>query len=420
MPTDLPGPSSFGRMAVCIASEAYPHVNRAGGYASYGTLLHSFFANALMYGRARALKLAPPEDETALSEIDLSRLPAFDPRAYAPEVSLAWHLESDEIRELGRNLSRDEARARARTGEVVGTLDVVGLTPTTAVVWDYKTGWRAVEPPESNWQLMTYGLLAYKRWKRDHVQQGIIRAPPGMDPRFLSAEMTTLDLSLHENRVRDLLEERERVQTLGRAGKWDEIPAPVEDPLYCTYCPAQDFCPAKRQGIDNYAEMALKPATHAITNEMKAGALRKAKLVQMAINRVMAVLKDMARQEPFPLGDDEVFGERLLLRETIIPEVARQVFTEMWGEELSHALMSKVKVEVTLSKEDLRSGIREFVLPLVPNGKITAMVEAALNRLRAAGAISARPEYRVEAYTPGRAVLREGPKLLPDAGSDVP
>lgn len=138
--------------------------------------------------------------------------------------------------------------------------------------------------------------------------------------------------------------------------------------------------------------------------------------------RYKAVLKDMARQEPFPVDEDgdEVVGERVVIRETIIPDVARSVFEEMFGEELACALMSKCKVEVTLTKDDLKAGLREFVLPLVPNAKITPMTETALNKLRAGGAMSAHAEYRVEQHTPGRAILREGPKLLPDAGADLP
>jgi hypothetical protein len=401
-----------------------PHIDSINPFASHGHETHGFLANMLMHGRDEALLKAPPALRAGFEEIDTSQLPAFDPRSFAPEISLAWNLETDEIRELGRNLTRDEARARGRPGELVMTMDVAGITPISVVIWDYKTGFRAVTHPSKNWQLQSYGVGGWKRWKRDLVQQGVIRVPPGMRPSFVSAEMTKADLELHEYAIRDLLDERARIKKLAKAGKWDEIPRPVENDEWCRYCPAQNSCPAKIAGLVKLRDqdLSLESKIANLEPRQKGELYNQLDMVRRTAERMMSVIEGMALSEPIPLDDDgKVLGERQVIKETILPELAREPLTEAIGADATAALWREgVKRRETLSQGDFKSFIGRHILPLVPNAKKGDVFDKLMAHLRAAGAVAPRVEYRIEAHTPGRSLPAQPLELPEGTGEDLP
>lgn len=108
-----------------------------------------------------------------------------------------------------------------------GTLDLVLVEPERIVLRDLKTG----KPPEDREQLYAQAVAASRRWKRDVVEIGYVRA--------LKTKVEELDL---ETLDADRLDEE-----AGRiAGALRRLPMskPVPGDRYCWKCDARSSCPA--------------------------------------------------------------------------------------------------------------------------------------------------------------------------------
>lgn len=399
-------PSQLGRLAACIRSDAMPHAFSGSPFATKGTIAHKYLADVLEHGEERAMNLVEdPEDRDWLAMIDLAALPAFHPMRYAPEVALAYDPRTRTARELGRNLSRDQARALARPGEIVGILDVFGVTEDTAVVGDYKTGYGYVEPAEANWQLRTYALFAARSRGLPKARHSIIRTRDNGRTWFDSADMDELDMMAHEEEFLSLLERREKVRALAREGKWAELP-PFNIGKQCRYCPALWACPAQGGVIARYLG-----GSRTITPEQAAEAWRELQVASKAIELRLAILKDMARQQPIPLEDGHILGERQVPREAVVPERAMDALVELWGDVGRVVYGESAETETSLTKAALRRNIKKFVLPTLPKeeAKITHVEKAALEHLRMRKAISVTMTKRVEEYRPAGPVKTEEP-----------
>jgi hypothetical protein len=429
--TDLPGPSSFHRMDECIVSEAYPHARSSSRFAMRGHIIHSFLADVQMHGRAEALAKVHPDHQGAMEVMDLSALPAFNPRAYAPEVSFAWNLETGVVREVGRNLSRDESRKRAIPGEVVGSADVVGLMPDSVVIYDYKTGWGFVERAEVNWQLRSYGWLGARRYERERVKYGVIRVRDSGQPWFDHAEMDFLDLELHEERMLDLFERRRKVITLGQRARsnatgwlWQaDLPQPHEGE-WCRYCPALESCPAKVTAIKRVLNA---PPDQPLSATNAVEMFKRIKLAEQILERWKAALKNITRREgPFKVpGSDQVLGLHKVIKDSIVAERLRDPLVEFTGSEMvaDAILGDALKETQVVTKKDFRAALQAHYLPLLPpeRQKINALEEQAENFLRSKGAMAPGwTEEHFKIQRPGKTVEVPDPQLVEGAGEDLP
>ncbi len=397
-------PSSLGRAAACARSEAMPHVHDSSPAARKGTVAHKFLADCLEHGRELALGMAAdPEDIDWLSGIDVERLPAFDPKGYEPEVAIAYHPVTSKARVLGKNLSRAEARALAADDELVGIIDVLGTTADAAVAHDYKTGWGYVDPAESNWQLRTYALFAARLLGKTEAIYAVIRVRDNGDVWFDTAHMDELDLITHEQAVLDLLTTRERVRSDTKLGRWEALP-PLVEGRHCRYCPALHACPAKVNAIRvigtpmEDTSLAQGP----ISAEAKRVAWVKVKAARKVLDRYEAILRDLARQEPIQLGDGEVLGEKLGIREAIVPDRAKVALEKQFGPIGAAVVGDAAETKTTLTKKALKSSLKRLVLPTLPvaDQKIGALNDATLRLLRENGAVTVTQTRTVTEWTP--------------------
>lgn len=401
-------PSSFGRAAMCPRSEAMPHSNYHSAYSGRGTVAHKFLADCLEHGRDRALGMTEdPADIDWLSAIDIERLPAFHPDKYSPEVAIAYDPRTRTARELGRNIDRDAARKLAEDHELVGIIDVAGMSEDYVDVQDYKTGWGYVDPAEVNWQTRSYALFAARCYGKTRAFNSIVRVRDNGGTYFDTAEMDELDLLAHEERMLEMLTVRDHVRNTTREGKWQQLPAFAEG-KHCRYCPAMNFCPAKTfplkaLGVENPTALPeLDPAT-------AAAAWRKLKLAKIALYRFEAILKEYARLNPVPLGDDEVLGEKEVLKSTIVPEQTRKVLVQQYGD-LGNAICGAAEEKkLTVTKKRFKAALKKLLLPTLSpeHQKITHLEKSVTQLLRENGALSTVVTRQVTEFIPRAAAPDE-------------
>lgn len=404
-------PSSLGRAAACVRSEAMPHVHDNTPHAQKGVVAHKFLADCLDHGKDLALGMVEDtQDIEWLSMLDLERLPAFERERFEPEVAIAYDPISRTARCLGKGLSREQARARAQDIEIVGLLDILGTSDDDAVAGDYKTGWGYVEPAEVNWQLRTYALLAARWLGKESAVYSVIRVRDNGSVFFDTARMDALDMMAHEEELLSLLSRRVTVRTLTREGHWDKLPALVEG-KHCRYCPAMHACPAKVNAIRVIGTPAedRRAEQGPLTSEEAAVAWRKVRAAQTTLTRYEAILRDLARQSPIPLGDGEILGEKEVRRETIVPERAREVLERQYGPLGAAVAGDSTKAETSLSKAALRSALKRLVLPTLPprEQKISHLERDILKLLREGGSVSTKVTRGVTEWVPKADVAEE-------------
>lgn len=397
-------PSSLGRAAACIRSEAMPHVHSNSPLARKGTIAHKFLADCLEHGRDLALGMAENVDDIDwLSGIDVDRLPAFDPQAYEPEVAIAYDPIKRTARCVGKNLSREEARAKAEDHELVGIIDVLGATAEDAVAHDYKTGWGYVEPAEVNWQLRTYALFAARWLGKDGATYSVIRVRDNGQVWSDVAHMDELDLMAHEDALLNLLTKRLWARQTTKEGRWNELP-PLVEGAHCRYCPALHVCPAKVHAIRVIGTSGedTSLAQGPITEEQKRRAWHQLKLARKTLDRYDAILRELARQEPIQLGDGAILGEKLGLREGIVADRARVALEKQFGPVGAALVGEASETKTTLTKSALKSALKKLVLPtLAPaEQKIGKLNDMALRLLRENGAMSVVQTRSVTEWTP--------------------
>lgn len=399
-------PSGMGRAAACPRSEAMPHVTNSNPFASKGTTVHRFLAKVLESGRDAALSdVENPEDVEWLSEIVIERLPAFHPDKYTAELAIAYDPQTRTARELGRNISRGEARKLAEDHEQVGVMDIGGQADNTAVVGDYKTGWGHVDPAELNWQLRSYALFLARLLQVENAHHSVIRVLDNGSIFFDSANMDALDLLSFEDDYIEALATRQRVRADTLAGRWDVLP-PLHEGKHCRYCPAAAFCPAKTSAIIQLAS-DVTPMPTELSPPLAATAWKKVRAMQKTLERYEGILREFSRQAPIPLGDEEVLGARAKKIETIVPERAKVLLEQTFGQAGMAAASEATKTDPKMTKEGLKAALKKFVLPTRPKEeqKITWLERETLTILREGKAINTITRQEVCEHVPAKAEL---------------
>jgi hypothetical protein len=305
---NLPSASSLERAHLCPESQVLPHFRSANtAWSARGSGMHAFLVRVAELGRDEALaELEGTEHYDACECIEVDRLPAVSPGSYAYEVALAYDLETDTARELGRNVGRERAYVGVTATEVFGTLDVLGLTDEAVLVLDYKTGFKWFGPIEENYQLLFGALAACRAYGRERALMAIIRINEEGHPYFLWGEVGREELEAFAARLRALDERISELRLLAIGGEplrptWGD---------HCTYCPALPSCPAHmtlaRALTNPEDDTAGLPALTAETAPLYYVALKRGEKV---LERIETSLKLYAEQSPFELGGGWVYGK---------------------------------------------------------------------------------------------------------------
>lgn len=334
--------SSAERALACPASEALARVEEeSGAPALRGSAGHAFLATARTIGREDALAATPPEWRPLCEAIDLDALPQTDPAGYVAEVAFAFNVVTGDARELGRNLSRDQAVALyAQLGpdEVPCTVDAVGLTADGegVSVLDWKFGHLRVTPAERNAQLLLGAVCAARTYKRERASVAIVYMHEDRDPFFDSATLEMWDLDGGAARLAAGAAAVRYARQLVDAGHELDV---FEGP-WCRYCKAWKACRAKT-GL--MREIAAAPVTlrenliGALHPATAAEVYRKWQVMKNAIDRVGNELYAYAGATPggIDLGDGVVFAPKKHTVRKLDGAVVHKVMTDLHGRDIA-------------------------------------------------------------------------------------
>lgn len=378
MESRLPSPSKHDVALLCPGSFALPHSEYVGKWSTRGRVIHAFLADVPLLGRAAALAKVPKEFKVDCEVIDLSVLPACQPEAYASEVTLAYNVDTGEAREVGRNLTREQAYATARPGEMLGTMDVVGLTDDAVIVPDYKTGHHRYGPAKEIRQLRAYALLATRAYGKRRAVSGIISIREDGTSYYDKCELDEFDLACVEVEIHELVTLVRAEQARVAAGG---TPKTVEGD-HCARCPAISFCPSKMRLVRQFAAapQELEDLVVGATEEQLGEAWQRADALEKVVERVKEAIRHRAEQRPIPLPSGKVIGpvptEKLLL------DQAAAALSEMFGPFVAAAATES---ESRISKTSVERALRDHVQQ--PGVTLKALMKKALDAIREAGGV---------------------------------
>ncbi len=302
----LPSLSSIQRAMECPASCALPQTKHVSAPSERGKAIHAYLSAVPRLGAAEALDLVPDEHRPACEAIDLSKLPACDPEAFAAEVGLAYNVDTGEARDLGRDLDRQYPDLGPRW--IYGTLDTLGLSPNEAVVLDAKTGWGHVPSADRNWQLRAGAVAACAAFGRTSASVGLIYL--NLDPaRFDTAALSEFDLAMAGADLATMADRVEAAQAEVAAGKMTV----VTEGEHCTYCPAFMACPAKHALVTRLAMQPDQVASDLLANltpETSRAAYLRLKEINTVVAKVSAALDEYSQQSPIQLSESLYYGPR--------------------------------------------------------------------------------------------------------------
>jgi hypothetical protein len=327
-------PSSFPRLQRCLGAAVLPQAEEVREGMERGTAMHAHIER-MANGATRPESLAqvPEQWRADAAAIDLE--PAML-RNGAAEVAFALNLERGTARELGRGLSRSEARALLTPGEISMIADWVAISG-EAFVCDWKSGIaEGLVPAPRNAQLLTYmaaALLAYRGQGVTAVRGALVRVDRDAPYWERTGAMDALDVEGHLESVRALLgrakEARARYSTRG------EVP-PLAVGVHCDWCSARRFCPAQvgqlhealgfqpKEGSE-FGGPVLRPAEAGAMYAKVLGALE-------VLKRFKADLEGIAKEEPLPLPDGRVLRWEDEAKASVDVAAAAPVLARAYGQ----------------------------------------------------------------------------------------
>ncbi len=327
----LPTFSAIERADACPPSVSLPQAASSSPFAARGTAIHAYLADP-----CHDLDAVPEEHRAACAAIQLDRIPAGV--EWAHEVTLCYDPETDTGRELGRDLGRDYSGARPT--EYVGTLDVIGLTPDAAVVYDFKSGHGSVTSAAENMQLRVGALAACRAYGRDKAIVGIVYLRDE-EPVFDVAELDSLEIEITAAQLRRLTRKLSSEQ-------------PPTEGEWCRYCPAIAHCPPK-VSLLRAACGEPESLSFAITPENAAKAYAAWKRADDVLGSLKKALVAFAESTPIDLGGGKVYGPKASTSEKLDPLVVEAVLTKLYGPEVARQAVelkaTKASVERATGKK---------------------------------------------------------------------
>lgn len=323
-------------------------------------------------------------------------------KVYA-ERCLAWSPVTGIGRDLGTH-GRDYSGLRE--GEIGCTLDLLVLNEDlSGVVWDYKTGFLGA--PVDSVQLSHQALAAAGAFGLEVVHAGIVKidveAKAHIEKTRTLGEMA---LDAEANRICDIVAKVEKMRRLPMA---QLNVNPSEDA--CRYCPCWQSCPAQTAAIVQVAQLAgltlPAPADVTATPEKTAAAVQLVKLLEPWMAEVKRIGLERAKSERLPLADGGFLQAVAVEKESVGDiDKALAVLVPTYGDEAA----ALVETKRTLSK----GAIDKLVRAKAPRAKKgepgtgkDAAADAAMEKLRAAGALKSSTHYELRTFAPANAAELE-------------
>jgi hypothetical protein len=386
--------STLGREEKCPPSGALPQVREDSKASNGGTIAHKYLEEVPKIGNLAAITHAPPDHRDFLASIDLDGLP-LGPE-YAQEVAVAYDLSTGKARLL-------DARNRQYVigpNEIPATLDVVHRE--RVEIWDFKVeGWETyTAPPATNPQLHFGALCLAKIRGVTTARVGLIHIRPDGSHWIEHADLDLLDLDAFEARLARIVLRRDEAKMQIARG---ETPN-VSRGDWCRYCPSKAYCPSM-VSIVRAVSLAPQPTADELlsmlTPENAGKAYLRLKEIEAALAPVKSALHLFADEHDVDLGNGMVYGRVSTTREAVKDaRSARKVLADLYGPEVA---------EAACDFETSKTAIRRAVTPLAEAKKkagektsAAALERAALDAIRAAGAIEAKTTTTVREHRAGK------------------
>lgn len=403
--------SAIERLMNCASSVALPHAHFETPYSTRGTALHSYLEELSRSSRDDALNLVDDEWRPACERLNIDGLD--DLLSLAAEVALAYNVESDTARELGRGAGRiyDDVTDE----EIPCALDVVGVRVLPSgvrrgLVVDWKTGWLTRKKRASDGQLKFGALAAARAFDLDVVEVQMVHLSENRTPWVQPAVLDALDLETFAADIRALYAEAKRLRAEYHAGK---MPTTFSMGGWCDYCPAKLFCPAQTRllrsvmSLDELDDlMRVSPMPDAVA----ADAYVRLEGVERVIATLRGQIYAIAKSRPLYLGATEDGRHRWLGEVISNPKEyldGNSTFDVL--EELVSAECADEATKVTATKKDVQAAIKKHV----PKGKAARTMATFLAEMRLREGVTRKggkptiKEFTTKDATPPRA-LPEG------------
>lgn len=357
-------PSSFPRLQKCVGAAVLPQADEMREGMERGTAMHAH-VERIANGATRAESLAevPEQWRADAAAIDLD--PAML-RNGAAEVAFAIHLERGTARELGRGITRAQAKAMLAPGEISMIADWIAIVGTEVAVADWKTGLaEGLVPAPRNAQLLTYmaaALLAYRSQGVSTVRGALVRVDRDTPYWERTGIMDLLDVEAHLESIRALLrrakEARERYSTRG------ELP-PLAVGVHCDWCAARRFCPAQVGQLHEALGFQPKEGSEfggPVLRPAEAGAMYAKVLGAIELlKRFKADLEGIAKEEPLPLPDGRVLRWEDEAKASVDAEAAAPILARAYGHRVVE--LSTKHHEPTMPWDALADALATEALP---------------------------------------------------------
>jgi len=319
------------------------------------------------------------EDAVRVAVDDLTR-----DSLYLRERSIAYDPMADAARLLPKAAHRDYRQVRS--GEFVGTFDLLVVRPGLVQIVDHKTGNAARKGRASNaWQLRMLAVAVRRLLGADFVDVAFVHVEDG-DYRVDSHEFAPWDLDEYARALRGL------VRIIEGAAQ-EPSPGPH---CYDGYCPMRSTCPAMAAVVERVhegAKLRLPVLGDEPRNDEEAKAWRTGlRMAEEWVERKRAGLAAYATRHPVDLGGGTMYGLVEVTKEDkwdlTVPGAADLV-REVAGDEA-------IKVRITTSKDAIEAGARARQ---TKRGEGTKRVMLAYAELRKMGALSASTYSSVREFS---------------------
>jgi hypothetical protein len=282
----------------CPASFALPQLVEAPGeHANKGTAVHRFLYQATVLGRDQALAEVPEEFLPFCAAIPWANIKPGDESEFHAEQAMFWHTTEGVGLLDGKPGERDYTQAPE--GAIVGTVDLLIVWDDMVYVRDYKTGHGPVPPAKYNEQLLFFAYVASRIWQRERAVVEIVRMGDGGQVTCDSEGLDADDLLRVGNRLQAMMFKLAVARDQVEAGDPD-----VAEGSWCTYCPAQDKCPAKTSLIRSFVQ---KGDGILEACDLRAAYTLIRKLERLA-KRGLERVKELVGGEPLDLENGYVYG----------------------------------------------------------------------------------------------------------------
>lgn len=380
--------SALPRVSACLASGVLEPIRdiTPSPSAARGTAIHAFLRDCNTLGVAGALERVPESERALYETIDLEQLP-ISPANFVAEVGFAYDWEADTARELFRGDSSRSYEGLKET-ELAGTADVVGLTDTSVVILDWKTGYRHLGDPSESLQLRAYALAAARAYGRGAAEVGFVCRPTEAEPRVHMRSLEFLELELSAQTIRELMS---RVHEARRA---PQPPAGVVGP-HCRYCPALGRC-SEASGLVRELARAPQEPLPVLDEQTAPLVYQRWVAAQVTLERVEEGLKAYAQGSPIRLPDGRVWGPVSVGREVLDPIRGAAALVERFGPDIVDLVVER---EPELTKASLERGLRRW-MGKNPGHRVSKLKAEAEELMRAAGAATKRTRIEWREHTP--------------------